>query len=174
VIEMTPIDWIIVVVIGVSMLLGLFRGLIREVMSVIGWVLGVVLAIRYAVPLGALMPFEPSMSTASTALAAVLIVLSVVIAAGTVGWLLRKLMKAVEMSSADRMLGSVFGLGRALLILFVVVLFAGQTEAAQQPLWRGSLLLPYAEAAVRFVSPYLPDSLQRQVPDLRQLSGGQG
>lgn len=170
----TPVDWIIVVTVGVSMLLGLFRGLIREVMSVIGWVLGVVLAIRYAVPLGDLLPFDPEMSTASTALAAVVIVLAVVIAAGIVGWLLRKLMKAVEMSASDRMLGSVFGLGRALLMLFFVVLFAGQTAAAQQPLWRSSLFLPYAEAAVRFASPYLPESLQRQVPDLQRFSGGQG
>lgn len=159
-----PIDWIIVATLVVSMLIGLLRGLVREVFSVVGWVTGVLLAIRYAAPIGTALPLDESLAAGKVALAAVLIVLTVVIVAGVIGWLVRKLLSAVKLSAADRAMGTVFGLGRALLIVFAVVVFMGRTEAAQQPLWRESVLLAYAESAVRFAAPWLPEPLRRYAP----------
>jgi membrane protein required for colicin V production len=156
---MNPIDWAIVALVSVSVLLGLWRGLVREVLSLAGWVVGIVLAIRYAVPLGEGLPFDIGVAPARTALAALAIVLATVLAAGIVAWLIGKLLAAVKLSGADRLLGALFGLLRAALILLLVVLFAGRTALATQPLWRESILLPPVEAAVRFASAFLPPSL---------------
>jgi membrane protein required for colicin V production len=145
--------------VSVSVLLGLWRGLVREVLSLVGWVVGIVLAIRYAVPLGQALPFDVGMPEARIGLAALAIVLAAVLAAGIVAWLIGKLLAAVKLSGADRVLGALFGLLRAALILLLVVLFAGRTALAKEPLWRESILLPPVEAAVRFASDFLPPSL---------------
>jgi membrane protein required for colicin V production len=156
------IDWIIVAATALSMLIGLIRGFVREILSVVGWVVGLAAAFQYAVPLGQWLPLEAAMPGARTGLAAVAIVLAAVLVAGLIGWLLRQFVSAVRLSAGDRALGTVFGLARALLIVFAAELFFGRTTMAQQPLWRESILLDYAEAAVRLAAPMLPDGLRRQ------------
>lgn len=156
---MNPVDWIIVGIVALSVLLGVLRGLVREVMSLAGWIVGIVLAIRYAVPLGRELPVDLAVAEVRTGLAALAIVLGTVLAAGLLAWLIGKLLAAVKLSGTDRLLGALFGLVRAALIVLLAVLFAGRTAVAQQPLWRESLLLPHLEAAVRFASPLLPPAL---------------
>jgi membrane protein required for colicin V production len=153
---LNAIDWAIVAVIAVSVLLGVLRGLVREVLSIVGWVAGIWLALRYANEIGRALPFDLPWPEARTALAALAIVIGAVLAAGLLAWIIGKLMSAVKLSGTDRMLGALFGLLRGLLIVLLVALFAGRTALAQQPPWRESLLLPLVEAAVRFASPLLP------------------
>ncbi len=156
---MNLIDWVIVAVVATSVLFGLLRGFVREVLSLAAWIGGVWLAVVYAAPLGRALPFEQLVPELRTALAALAIVLAALLAAGVVAWLIGKLLAAVRLSGTDRLLGGLFGLARAALIVLVVVLFAGRTAAAQQPLWRESLLLPHLEAAVRSASGWLPPAL---------------
>ena len=159
---MNAIDWAIVAVIAVSVLLGALRGFVREVLSIAGWVAGIWLALRYAADLGRALPLDLPWPEARTALVAVAIVVATLLAAGLVAWIIGKLMSAVKLTGTDRMLGALFGLLRAALIVLLVALFAGRTALAQQPLWRESLLLPLVEAAVRFASPLLPSSLSER------------
>lgn len=153
---MNEIDWAIVAVVALSVLLGILRGFVREVLALAGWVIGIWLALRFASALGRELPFDIPWSEARTALAAFAIVLGSLVAAGLVSWLIGKLLKAAKLSGTDRFLGALFGLLRAALIVLLVALFAGRTALAQQPLWRESLLLPHVEAAVRFAAPLLP------------------
>lgn len=157
---MTPVDWVIVAVTALSVLLGLLRGFVREVMALAGWIAGVVLALRYASDLGRALPFDLPWEPARTALAAVLIVLGCVVAAAIVAWIVGKFVSAVKLTGTDRLLGALFGLLRALLLMLLLVLFAGRTALAQHPLWRDSILLSELEAAVRFAAPLLPPVLE--------------
>lgn len=156
------VDWIIVAATALSMLIGLIRGFVREVLSIVGWVVGLALAYQYAGALGQWMPLEAALPAARTGVAAVAIVLAAVLTAGLIGWLLRQFVSAVKLSAGDRALGTVFGLARAVLIVLAAELFFGRTAMAQQPLWRESILLDYAEAALRLAAPMLPDGLRRQ------------
>ncbi len=158
---MNPLDWILLAVIGISMLIGLVRGFMREVLSVAGWVAGIWLAFVFAADLSELVPFADEWPLARTAAVAVLIVVACVFASALIGWLLRELMKATRLSAADRTLGGLFGLARGLLIIGVLVFLVRDTAIYRQPVWRESLLLPQIEAALAYALNQFPDTTMR-------------
>lgn len=158
---MTGVDWLIVVCIVLSVLLGLLRGLVREVVALLGWVIAVALALRYSSELGALLPLSVQWPALRTGLAGVAIVVSVLLISGVVGWLLKKMMAAVQLSWMDRSLGAGFGLMRAGVVLMAGVLFSYNTALAQQPWWQSSKLLPQAEVGARWMAPHLAPYLDR-------------
>jgi membrane protein required for colicin V production len=53
---MNALDWVVVAVLGASILLGLLRGFMRETISLAGWIAGIWLAFRFAVPISASVP----------------------------------------------------------------------------------------------------------------------
>lgn len=158
---MSGVDWTIAAIVGVSVLLGLVRGVARELISLAGWIAGCVLAYVYARPLGAMLPFELPVDGMKTALAAVMILVACLITAALGGALMRALLAAVRLSFADRVLGGAFGLLRAMLVVGGLVLLAMATEAPKLDWWKESRLLPWVQACVRFASPVLPESLAR-------------
>lgn len=161
---MTAFDWIIVAVLGLSALLGLWRGLMREVFSVGGWVAGIALAIRYAAPLGDWLPRDFAWPALRTGLAALGIVVACLFVAAALGWLVHKLVAAARLSGTDRALGALFGLLRGVLIVLAAVFLASRTALAEQPAWREAKLLAPFDVGVRWIVPYLPPALTRGGP----------
>jgi len=165
-VSVPTVDWIIAFVFLVSVLVGLLRGVTREVVSLAGWVTGLVLAYFFAEQAGAMLPIEPP--TLRTVLGALLILAGVLILAALLGALLRALMTAVKLSTLDRLLGAVFGFARAALVLGAGVLLASGTHVPEAGWWKQSMLVPWLQAGVAFASPLLPESLDR----LRGLAQG--
>lgn len=155
---MNPLDWVLLAIIVISMLIGIFRGFMREVISLAGWIAGIWLAFRFAEALGAMLPFAEDWPAARTAAAAVLIVVFSVFAAALAGWVVRELIKAVRLSAADRTLGGLFGLARGALIIGLVVFLVRDTAIYREPLWRESLVLPPIEAALAFALRQFPET----------------
>ena len=158
---MNALDWAVVAVLGASILLGLLRGFMREMISLAGWIAGIWLAFRFAVPISASLPFGQEWPLARTAAVALLVVVACVFAAALAGWLLRELVRAAKLSAADRTLGGLFGLGRGLLIIGLAVFLVRDTALYREPLWRESLVLPKIEAALAFALRQLPDATTR-------------
>jgi len=156
---LTSVDWIIIAVVLISVLVGLLRGVTREIVSLAGWVTGLVLAFFFAEQLGATLPIEPPVLR--TAVAALLILAGVLIVAALLGALLRALLAAAKLSALDRVLGASFGFARAALVLGVAVLLASGTPVPKAGWWKESLLLPWLEAGVAFATPLLPEPLAR-------------
>ena len=148
-------------VIGVSILLGLFRGFMREVISLAGWVAGIWLAFRFAAVLSESVPVAPEWPLARTAVVAVLIVVGCVFVAALIGWLVRELIKAAKLSAADRTLGGLFGLARGMLIVGLAVFLVRNTALYREPMWRESLMLPQIEAALALVLRQFPGTVVR-------------
>ena len=153
---MTSIDWVIVAILAVSTLLGLWRGLMREVFSLAGWIVAVILSLRYAVPLGVHLPGGIEWPVLRTSIAVAIIVVLCLFTAALLGWVVHKFITAVRLSGTDRMLGAIFGLARGLLIVFIAVHFTSRTTFAQQPAWREALLVKPFEAGVRWLAPHVP------------------
>jgi len=149
---MSVIDWAILVALGLSILIGLLRGFVREVISILGWIAGLFLAIRFSAPLAQQIPLEIEWPIVKTLVAGALIVVACVFVAALLGWVMQQIMSAVKLTAADRLLGAMFGLARGLLVLGVLVFFAHDTTFARQAFWRDSALLPHVEAAVRFAA----------------------
>jgi membrane protein required for colicin V production len=148
--SINPLDALLLVVLALSVLLGLLRGFMREVISVAGWVLGVLLAYRHADEIGDLMLRSIEPDALRTAAAAVAIVVICVFAAALLGWIVRKLLVAARLSAADRTLGALFGLARALAIVALVALLGRDTSLRRESWWRESIVMSQIESALRW------------------------
>ena len=158
---MNSLDWMLLAPLLVSGLLGVWRGVVREVMSVLAWVTGVVLAGRFAADLAQLLPINGDVLP--HAVAWVLILLAVLIAAGLLARLLKKLLSVAGLGLADRLLGGVFGLVRGTMVLMLIVLLIGLTPFKKYPIWTSSQVVPLAQLLLEFVKPVLPVPLERLV-----------
>lgn len=158
---MNELDWLIAGLVALSTLVGLGRGMVRELLALAGWAVAVFLALHFAAPLGAWLPLESLGPLVRTLLAAVLIVIASLIGAALVGALLRSLMVAARLSAEDRILGGVFGFVRGVVVIAALVFFAGLSSAPAQGWWRDSLVLPQIEAGVQWVLPWLPEPIAR-------------
>jgi membrane protein required for colicin V production len=154
---MTWLDYAVLVVLAASILWGVWRGLVHEVVSVASWVLAFLAANMFAGAMGDLLP--ASMAPEVRVLVSFVVVFIVVLIASTiVGHLLSKMMKVAGLGPLDRTLGGVFGLARALVILLAFALVAGLTALPRQPAWRNSVSgEPLAKGALA-LRPWLPKS----------------
>jgi membrane protein required for colicin V production len=158
---MNALDWAMLAVIGLSVLLGLLRGFMRETISLAGWIAGIWLAFRFAAAVSAALPFAGEWPLARTAAVAVLIVVVCVFVAAFVGWAARELIKAARLSAADRTLGGLFGFARGMLIVGLAVFLVRDTALYREPLWQESLVLPKIEAALAFALQQIPHAVER-------------
>ncbi|MEF9942984.1 MAG: CvpA family protein [Burkholderiaceae bacterium] len=158
---MNEIDWFIVGLVALSTLVGLGRGMVRELLALAGWAVAVFLALHFAAPVGEWLPIESLGPLVRTLIAAVLIVMASLLGAAVVGALLRSLMVAAKLSMEDRVLGGVFGLVRGVVVIAALVFFAGLSSAPAQGWWHDSIVLPRVEAGVQWILPWLPEPIAR-------------
>ena len=158
---MNSLDWMLLAPLLVSGLLGVWRGVVREVMSVLAWVIGVVLAGRFAADLALWLPLSGDLLP--HAVAWVLLLLGVLIAAGLLARLLKQLLSVAGLGLADRLLGGGFGLVRGTMVLMLLVLVIGLTPFKKYPIWTSSQVVPLVQLLLEFVKPVLPVPLERLV-----------
>jgi membrane protein required for colicin V production len=162
-------DYTILAVLGLSVLMGLWRGFIGEVLALavwacafwVAWLFGPALAER----------FSASISTPSVRilLAYALCFIAVLIAGAIVTFLMRKLVEGSGLSGSDRLLGMVFGLVRGLALVVLVVLLMGFTPFPRDPWWSESRLLPSFENGARWLGARLPAEVARYLEPMDAL-----
>jgi membrane protein required for colicin V production len=157
-------DLIAVALLVISMLFGLVRGFVFEVISLAGWVIAFVCAQWLADDVGHWLPFGDPAATWRYAAGFVLVFVGVAFGVGLVASLTRRLLAAVGLRPVDRLLGAAFGAARgvvALLALAVAVHLLSLTTSAW---WRESQSALVLEAALRGLKPALPEKLASYLP----------
>ena len=158
---MTGFDFAVIGVLLVSLLLGLWRGLVYEVLSLLGWPVAFVLSRLFADSVAPMMPGVQETLRITLAYAAVFV--AALIAWGVLAWLLARLVKAVGLGGLDRMLGGLFGLLRGGLVVLVLVWLAGLTDIPEQPFWRSAQTSKAAEDVALLAKAWLPDNIARRI-----------
>jgi membrane protein required for colicin V production len=125
------VDWLIIVVLLVSTLLSLWRGFVREALSLAAWVLAFVIAGVFADPLAGLMAAFISNDTGRYIAAYVLLFVAVLVLGNVANALMSKVIKISGLSLLDRLLGTAFGFTRGLIIVLVVNFIARELLPAQ-------------------------------------------
>lgn len=160
---MNWLDYVVLAVFAFSIAWGVWRGLVREVMSLVGWVLAFLAANLFAAPLGDQLPSSISRPEYRTLFAFVVIFfLAVVVTALAAIWL-HKVLHAVGLGSVDRVFGALFGLLRALIIVLAVAIIAGFTSVPKSAAWKDSLSGNQLAAAVTALKPWLPPALSARL-----------
>lgn len=164
--DYTWLDLLLLAVILVSSLLGIWRGLVSEVLSLLAWVAAFFAAKTWGDETAMLMAGavrglnDPGLRYIVgfvTVFALTLVLFAIA------RMLLSSLLRAVGLGLVDRLLGSLFGLGRGLLVAWIAVLLAGLTNLPRETWWRDSLLVPPLETAVIASKPWLPPALAQKI-----------
>jgi membrane protein required for colicin V production len=159
---MTWFDYAVLAIVGLSVLLAVFRGVVREIAALAGWAAALILSGLFAQQLAQWLPATLS-PVLRTVTAYVVIFLCVLLLAGLGGVLLAKLFRVAGLGFTDRAVGALFGIARGVLIVFVVVMLAGLTSLPREPFWRAAALSGPIETAVLAARPALPKDLAQRI-----------
>lgn len=138
---MASIDLIILVVVAVSALIGLARGLLKEVLSLATWLAAFLLALYFGPALAERLVAHITDGAVRLIVAFIAIFLSTLIAGGLLQWLTRTLVRTTGLSGTDRFLGFLFGGARGLVAALVVLIVVNRF-AAEGEWWSTSVLVP--------------------------------
>lgn len=168
-------DYIVLGVIAVSVLIGLWRGLVSEVMALavwiaafwVAWVLGPDVAARFR---GLI-----HLPSARMLVGYGLCFLVVLLLGALVRWIISRLVESTGLTGTDRLLGMCFGFARGVLVVTLAVFLLGFTPFSRDPWWRQSVLLGQAQGVADWMVQRLPDNVRRYVHPERTptlVSGG--
>ena len=160
---MTIFDYLVLFVLVSSVVISTMRGLVKEILSLLGWVVAFVVANAYGAQLAPLLPELIPGETVRLMVAFVALFLGVRILMGLLALALGALIEASGLSLADRGLGGLFGLARGVVIVLAAVILCSMTSIPQQDFWKDALLSPLAETGARTVKPFLPAALAQHV-----------
>lgn len=162
---MAAVDIILLLVLAASVLLGLWRGLVFEVLSVAGWVLAFFLAQWYAdwaagwLPLG-----DATAPPLRYAAGFALVFVATLFGSSLLAWLVKKAFESVGLRPIDRVLGAGFGLLRGLVLLLALALLVHMTPWRDSEAWQQALGPDWLLAGLHALKGFMPDTLVQYFP----------
>ena len=142
--QLTVVDWVIIVVLLASTLLSLWRGFAREALSLAGWVVAFILANLFVDQMASLLAGFIVNITGRYVAAYAIIFVGTLVVAGVVVKLTATVVKVTGLTVLDRVLGTVFGFARGIILVLVVVYVLRQLVSPADLQWlHESLLMPY-------------------------------
>ncbi len=161
---LVAIDWFFVGVLVVSMLVGAWRGLVFEVISVVSWIAAFVLAQWFAPAVAHWLPISSTIEALRYGLGFLIVFVGTIFAGSLTAFVVKKLLAAVGLSPADRMLGAAFGLVRGIVILLALTVLVGMTPFKSAPWWQESEGAKLAGVALHGLKPVLPEDFGKYIP----------
>ena len=158
------VSWLdigLLVFLALSMLIGLMRGFVFELLSLAGW-FAAYFAARYGTP--ELQPYlhigeAGSSLNYAASFACVFLVALVVWSIGA--RLVRALIRATPLSPIDRLLGAGFGLVRGLVVLLIAVVLVGVSPWAKAAMWQQSMGVAWLNAVVHELRPLFTNDVSQ-------------
>lgn len=154
---MNYFDYILIGIVGLSMVLSLWRGFVREIISLIGLVAAFLIASRTSGTAGDFLGQWISNSTTSDIAGFVMVFVVIMIIVGLIGALIRKLVDLADLTATDRTLGMFFGIARGLLLIALSFLIYTSYTKPDQAWAKKSLLTPYAIQASDLLGQAIPE-----------------
>tara|TARA_R110002073_G_scaffold314917_1_gene487323 strand:- start:303 stop:788 length:486 start_codon:yes stop_codon:yes gene_type:complete len=151
-VNFTAVDWAIIAVLGLSILLSLWRGFVREAVSLAGWIAAFVIANMFVGEMAAFLQQWIANVTGRYVAAYALLFAGMLMVAGIAGKLSAQVVKVTGLTLLDRLLGTVFGFVRGVIIVLVVVYVLRQLALPQNLLWLDeSQLMPHVDMLGQWV-----------------------
>ena len=160
---MTIFDYVVLFILVSSVVISTMRGLVKEILSLLGWVAAFIVANAFGAKLAPMLPSVIPGEALRLIVAFIALFLGVRVLMGLLALAIGALIEATGLSLADRGLGGLFGLGRGIVIVLAGVILCGMTSIPQQAFWKDALLSPMAETGARTVKPFLPAAFAQHV-----------
>ncbi len=162
-INLTNLDWAMLAVLVLSVLLGVWRGLVHEVLAIVGWVAAFVLAHLFADEVGQMINIQGVRGQFRYILGFGVVFIGTLIASGLLTWLVKKMLQRVGLTQLDRTLGGAFGAVRALMILLALTTVVLMTPLQETAAWRESVGASKLTVLLKIAQPWLPSTLTKYI-----------
>ncbi len=153
---MNWIDIAVLAIVVLSAVISLWRGFVREALSLTNWVLAIWVSISFAHDLSGLLENSIRSPNVRLSVAFGVLFLATLIIGALVIYLVTQLVRKTGMTGTDRMLGVIFGIARGIMVIGILVLLAGLTGLPKEPWWEQSALLPYFQDLAVWIRGFLP------------------
>jgi membrane protein required for colicin V production len=160
---MTYFDYAVLGIIGLSVLIGVMRGLLREVLSILGWIAAFLVAKFYTIQLSPLLPEAIPSDSIRYLAAFVILFLVTLLVTSLLAIALSQAFKLTGLGFLDRICGAFFGIVRGLMIVGVIVFLCGLTDLPKKASWSSSMFSAPLEAMVMAVKPWMPPALAERL-----------
>jgi membrane protein required for colicin V production len=160
---MTAFDYTVLTIIAASVLLGLWRGVVSEILALAAWIAAFFAARAAAADVANMLAGQIAEPGLRLAAAYGLVFVGVLLVFAIARMLISLMLKAVGLGVLDRLLGAGFGVLRGTLVVFAAVLVAGMTPLPKAVWWRDAMLAPPLETVVIAAKPWLPADAAKRI-----------
>ncbi|MFC1536518.1 CvpA family protein [Pseudomonadota bacterium] len=149
-------DYILIGIVGLSVVLSLWRGFVREIISLIGLVAAFFAASRVSGQAGDFLGQWISNGTVADIAGFILVFVLIMLIVGIIGAIIRKLVDMADLTTTDRTLGIFFGAARGLLLISLAFLIYTSYAKPDHKWMKESMLTPYAIEAGDKIGEVIP------------------
>jgi len=168
---MNWLDVVILIVISIFALLGLKRGLIKEIISIIAIVGGIVAGVLFYPYLGEVLiktSFIKSKSIASIS-GFLLIMFFIFVLIKLIGYVLTKIVGTLNLNWFNRICGGCFGAIKGVIISFLIIAGLGFFLSEKEPPFSNSILVPYVKESFSILKELIPDDFDKNIQKAKKL-----
>ena len=158
------LDWAFLAVLLLSLVIGLWRGLVYELISLAAWVVAFVVAQWFAADVAKLLPMSGAGEGVRYAAGFVLTFVVALFVGGLLALLVKKLVTVVGLAPFDRILGGIFGVVRGLVVLLAVAVVVAMTPLKSALWWKESIGASTLTAVLKGLIPVLPAEFGKLLP----------
>jgi membrane protein required for colicin V production len=158
------VDWALLAVLALSVVVGLWRGLVFEVLSLLGWVAAYIAAQMFAPAVAPMLPIGHPGEALNHAAAFAATFVAALLLWALAARLLRLVIHATPLQVVDRVLGGGFGLLRGAVLLLAVATIVSLTPAQRAPAWQHSQGAAWLTTLLTGLKPVLPDAIAQHLP----------
>ncbi len=157
--SLNGLDWVIVGVIGFSVVISITRGFMREVISLVTWVLAIWVSFHYTQAVSTILEGYIEADMLRMMVSVGILFFATLIAGVFVNVVIGGVMLRSRLSVADRFLGMAFGATRGVLLVTLAVMLGGMTMVPQSDWWGRANLVPYFEHSASWLATFLPEKV---------------
>jgi len=152
-------DYAILGIVGISMVISLMRGFVREAISLITWIVAIWVAYKFNGVIAGFLTHYIKTPSIRLVVAFVLLFIIVLIIGALINFLISQLITSTGLGGTDRVLGILFGILRGILLVGVLILLAEMTTLPKDPWWEKSVFIPHFKSLTTWMHGYLPEKL---------------
>ncbi|OGV51263.1 MAG: colicin V synthesis protein [Legionellales bacterium RIFCSPHIGHO2_12_FULL_42_9] len=159
-----PWNWVdlaILAIIGLSMLTGLVRGFVKELIALLIWVLAFWLAYHYTASTEVVLQTYIKDPSARKIAGFVGILLATLITGAIVNAILSFILKRSGLSGTDRLLGAGFGFVRGVFVVSLVIVVLNMTSIPHEDYSRDSILYPRFDPLIKWLNARMPNVIKQ-------------
>ena len=149
-------DYFIVCVLGLSIMIGLWRGLVSELLALAVWVAAFWVAWSFGPAVAARLEHSITLPSARIIAGYLLCFVAVLVVGGLLRFAVARVIAGVGLSGVDRLLGMAFGFARGVLLVALMVFLVGFTTLTRDPWYQDSVLLPQFQRAAVWLGQRVP------------------